>query len=242
LLDSATNLYAVRSPNYQAIAFASDARGLYDVYRMAPDGSESQRLTDAEGHHTQPVWSPDGARIVFTSTRAGTPQIFEMSADGQSVEQVTHGDAPSHSAALSPDGGTVAFVRGRGNAERVFMMNRDGQHVRPARMAESGQPERLPRFFPNGDLAAVVGIGTQATAVVRWDRERDMRLPLVTSDGAIRAFAVSRDGRFLVVVIESTARAGKNPTEILLVDIARHRSTPLAMPLPPDTRVASLSF
>jgi len=65
---------------------------------------------------------------------------------------------------------------------------------------------------------------------------------LVTSDGAIRAFAVSRDGRFLVVVIESSASGGKTPIEVLLVDIAKHKSTPLVMPLAPDTRVASPSF
>jgi len=242
LLDSATNLYPVRSPSYHAIAFASDARGLYDVYRMAPDGSALQRLTDAEGHHTQPVWSPDGAKIVFTSTRTGRPQIFEMSADGTAVEQLTHGDAPSHSPALSFDGGTVAFVSGRGNDERVYLMSRDGQNVRPARLAEPGQVVRSPRFFPNGDLAAVVRIGTRATALVRWDRQRDVRLPLVTSNGAIREFAVSRDGRFLVVVIESTTRGGKTPTEVLLVDLATSESTALAVPLAPETRVTNPSF
>lgn len=242
LLDSATNLYAVRSPSYQAIAFASDVRGLYDVYRMAPDGSALQRLTDAEGHHTQPVWSPDGAKIVFTSTRTGTPQIFEMSADGTAVEQVTHGDAPSHSPALSLDGGTVAFVRGRGNDERVYLMSRDGQDVRPAALAEPGRLERSPHFFPNGDLAAVVQIGTRATAVVRWDRQRDRRIPLMTSDGAIREFAVSRDGRFLVVVVESTTRGGKTPTEVLLVDLATSKSTALVVPLAPETRVTNPSF
>ncbi len=242
LLDSATNLYAVRSPSYHSIAFASDARGRYDVYRMAPDGSELERLTDAEGHHTQPMWTPDGDQIVFTSTRTGTPQIFRMSADGQAIEQLTRGEVSSHSPAVSPDGGTVAFVRGRGNDERVYLMDPDGEDVRPAQMAEPGRLERSPHFFPNGDLAAVVRIGSTATAVVRWDRERDMRVPLVTSDGTIRSFAVSRDGRFLVVVIESTTRGGKTPTEVLLVDIARHKSTPLAMTLAADTRVASPSF
>jgi Tol biopolymer transport system component len=242
LLDSATNLYAVRSPSYHSIAFASDARGRYDVYRMAPDGSELERLSDAEGHHTQPVWTPDGDQIVFTSTRTGTPQIFRMLADGQAIEQLTRGEVSSHSPAVSPDGGTVAFVRGRGNDERVYLMDPDGEDVRPAQMADPGRLERSPHFFPNGDLAAVVRIGSTATAVVRWDRERDMRVPLVTSDGAIRSFAVSRDGRFLVVVIESTTRGGKTPTEVLLVDIARHKSTPLAMTLAADTRVASPSF
>jgi hypothetical protein len=242
LLDSATNLYAVRSPSYHAIAFASDARGRYDVYSMAPDGSGLHRLTDGEGHHTQPVWSPDGDNIVFTSTRTGTPQIFRMSAGGKGIEQLTRGEVSSHSPAVSPDGGTVAFVLGRGNDERVYLMNPDGENVRPAQLAEPGRLERSPHFFPNGDLAAVVRIGSTATAVVRWDRQRDMRLPLVTADGAIRSFAVSRDGRFLVVVIESTTRGGKTPTEVLLVDIARHKSTPLATTLAVDTRVASPSF
>ncbi len=242
LLDSATNIYPVRSPSYHAIAFASDAAGLYAVYRMAPDGSELQRLTDAEGHHTQPVWSPDGAKIVFTSTRTGTPQLFQMSADGTAVKQLTHNDAPSHSPALSLDGGTVAFVRGLGNDERVYLMSRDGQDVRPAELAEPGRVERSPHFFPNGDLAAIVQIGTRATAVVRWDRQRDMRLPLMTSDNAIREFAVSRDGRFLVVVIESTARGGKTQTQVLLVDLATRESTALVVPLAPETRVTNPSF
>jgi dipeptidyl aminopeptidase/acylaminoacyl peptidase len=121
-------------------------------------------------------------------------------------------------------------------------MSRDGQNVRPARLAEPGQVVRSPRFFPNGDLAAVVRIGTRATALVRWDRQRDVRLPLVTSNDAIREFAVSRDGRFLVVVIESTTSGGKTPTEVLLVDLATSESTALVVPLAPETRVTNPSF
>lgn len=242
LVDGATNLYAVRSPDRATIAFSSDASGRYHVYRMDSETGEIERLTDAPGHQTQPVWTPDGHGIVFTSTRTGTPQIFEMAPDGSNVIQLTHGDNANHSPALSPDGASLAVVRGTGNDERVFLLDRDGSNVRPVRLAEADQTVRTPRFFPDGDLAAVVGIGTRATAIVRWDRQRDLRIPLVTSDNAIRDFAVSRDGRLLLLVIESTERHHEFPVEVLLVNLDTRESTTVTVPLAPGERVANPSF
>ncbi len=243
LTDGSTNLYPSSSPDRGAIVFASDrGRGLYDLYLMNPDGTDARRLTDAPGHHTQPGWAPDGS-IVFTSTRTGTPQVFEMSIDGGGARALTSGEEQSHSPVVSPDGSTIALVRGRSTSTRVFLMNRDGQHVRPAQFAEAGRWERAPRFFPNGDLAAVVQIGERATAVFRWDQDRDVRVPLLTSDDNIREFAISRDGRFLAAVIESTARQGRGrKTRLLVVDLTTRDSAPLSVPLAPGESITHASF
>lgn len=241
IVDSATNLFAVRSPSRDAIVFASDKEGLYDIYRADPDGGNIVRLTDAAGHQTQPIWSPDGKSILFTSTRTSIPQVFAMAPDGSDVRQLTRGDSAAHSPAISPDGATLAFVRGRGTGARVFLMRRDGQNLRPAGLAEANRFERAPGFFPNGDLAAVVQIGDRATAVVRRDAATGARVPLITSDDLIRSFAISRDGRFLAVVIESNGDRSSR-TKLLLIDLTSRRSSSLSVPLAEGEHVASPSF
>jgi Tol biopolymer transport system component len=241
LADGSMNVYPSRSPDRTAIVFASDRdRGLYDLFVMTPDGAAVRQLTSSSGHHTQPAWASD-REIVFTSTRTGVPQIFELSIDGGAARALTSGEEPSHSPAVSADGSTIAVVRGRGVAARIFLMDRDGQNVLPARLAEDGHWERAPRFLPNGDLAAVVQIGQRATAVFRWDRERDRRIPLLTSNDTIREFSISRDGRFLAVVIESSPRQGRK-TELLVVDLTTRDSMPPSVPLASGKSITHVSF
>lgn len=240
--DGSANVFPARSPSMDMIAWSSDAAGQFDIYVMNTSDGRVARLTDQPGHHTQPVWRPDGRGILFASTRTGTAQIFEIAPDGSESRQVTRGETASHSPAISPDGSTLAVARGSGPAERVYLIDLETSETVQARLAEQGRHERSPRFFPDGDVAAVVAIGTTATAVVRWDRDRDLRVPLVTSDNSIREFAVSRDGRSIVVVIESTDSDRGAPVEVLLVDLATRQSTPLDVPLGPDERVANLTF
>jgi hypothetical protein len=42
------------------IAFDSDRDGNQEVYRMAPDGSDTVNLTTNSANDFDPVWSPDG--------------------------------------------------------------------------------------------------------------------------------------------------------------------------------------
>jgi LysM repeat protein len=69
------------SPNGNLIAFHREVDGNVDVYTMAPDGSNLNRITTDPGHDTLPAWTPDG-RIVFRSDRNGTWGIYIMSAAG----------------------------------------------------------------------------------------------------------------------------------------------------------------
>ena len=57
--------FAAWSPDRQKIAFMSDRDGEPEVYVMAADGSDVQRLTSRRGLDGFPVWSPDGNQIAF---------------------------------------------------------------------------------------------------------------------------------------------------------------------------------
>ncbi len=90
------------SPRGDRIVFSRVVNGDYEIYSIAPDGTNATRLTSAVGNDAHQGWSPDGEHIVFASSRMGfkdegaytdAPQpygeLFVMRADGTGVEQLT---------------------------------------------------------------------------------------------------------------------------------------------------------
>lgn len=77
------------SPRGDRIAFvAMDDGNNFNVYTIAPDGSDAVRLTSG-GSNENPVWSPDGRFLVFSSTRAGAADLYVMRADGSGLRRLT---------------------------------------------------------------------------------------------------------------------------------------------------------
>jgi hypothetical protein len=68
------------------LAFTRLLKTNYDIWTMAEDGSDQQRLTNALGEDSQPAWTPQADIIIFTSRRSGDYEVFGMHADGS--EQV----------------------------------------------------------------------------------------------------------------------------------------------------------
>lgn len=61
----------------------------YDIFLVAPDGSNLRRLTSAKGYDAEgTVCGRDGS-IVFTSTRDGDIDLYRMDADGGNVRRLT---------------------------------------------------------------------------------------------------------------------------------------------------------
>ncbi|HQY93120.1 hypothetical protein [Caldilinea sp.] len=72
------------SPTGEWIAFVSSNPGNDEIYRITPDGSVVERLTNNNWEWDKhPTWSPDGSQIVFFSNRdVGRPQLWIMNANG----------------------------------------------------------------------------------------------------------------------------------------------------------------
>ena len=69
------------SPDGSWIAFFSNRTGMYQLWRIRPDGSDLQQLTDAGDDVRYPIWSPDGSKMAVTvigkTQEAGQVYIFE---------------------------------------------------------------------------------------------------------------------------------------------------------------------
>jgi len=53
----------VWSPDGQSIVFTSDREGSADLFRVRPDGTGLERLTDSPAYDDQAALSPDGKQI-----------------------------------------------------------------------------------------------------------------------------------------------------------------------------------
>lgn len=93
------------SPQGDAVAYASDRSGAFELYVRALSGPAADvRLTGNGEQNVQPAWSPDGRFIAYHSHGRGG--VWVMPARGGAARQVAvEGAKPS----WSPDGRRIAF-------------------------------------------------------------------------------------------------------------------------------------
>jgi len=64
--------------------------GSRDIYRMRPDGTDLQQITDTPGDEGPGAYSPDGSQIVFSyQPPEGNRDVWVMNADGSDRRQLT---------------------------------------------------------------------------------------------------------------------------------------------------------
>jgi Tol biopolymer transport system component len=150
------------------LLFMSNRRdSVFELYRMAADGSGVQRVFKEHREANGMSWSPDGSKVLYTATpKGGQLNVFVTSlVDGQ-TQQLTHDDLPSSEPTWSPDGKTIAFVSSRSNARRIYLMDADGQHQR--RLTSSAVDDEIaPRFSPDGTKLAYLASGEGVKAPPR---------------------------------------------------------------------------
>ena len=92
-----------------------------DIWLIAIEGGEAQRLTANPAGHACPRWSPDGTQIAFTSNRSGANDIYRLplrsalatSTSDTALRRVTFHESASLLEAWSPDGMYLFFRSGR---------------------------------------------------------------------------------------------------------------------------------
>src|SRR5579859_1363185 len=138
------------SPKGSWIAFTSERAGSADLFRMHPDGSALERLTDDPAFDDQAAFSPDEKQIVFVSTRAdGFANLWVLDLATHQAKPLTSGHGGDFRPAWSPDGNWIAFSSdresdappGKGRWERlhlvdIFVIHPDGSALK--RVSEHG--------------------------------------------------------------------------------------------------------
>lgn len=165
----------------------------FDIFTMAPNGSNVIRVTESADDETQPAWSPNGKRLAFVRyDEPGRAHIFVTDPGGPEI-QLTFGDTVDEAPAWSPDGRFIAFQRsGLDQGPRVFLLDLEGYQVRPHRLiAEPGTSfEAWPTWSPDGKQIAFVGSDATIFVVdVAGNVARGPVTPLVKSTGGFGKIA-----------------------------------------------------
>jgi TolB protein len=156
------------------IIFTSERAGSADIYRVHPDGSGLERLTDDPAYDDQAALSPDGKQLAFVSSRGtGSADIWVLDLQTKKARNLTHAPG-SFRPSWSPDGKWIAFsserntpVRRDGDrfeqsqAASIYLMRADGTDVR--RLTPAGKFAGSPKWSPDGERIVFYEMDIQDT-------------------------------------------------------------------------------
>jgi Tol biopolymer transport system component len=155
------------------IVFTSERGESADLYRIHPDGSGLERLTDDPAYDDQAAFSPDDKEIVFVSTRAGRrANLWILDIATRKATPLTSGEGGDFRPSWSPDGKWITFSSDRGSDlpaakgrwERLQLADRsDGSGLR--RISEHGGFCGSPKWTQDSKNVIAYCMSAQET----WD-------------------------------------------------------------------------
>jgi TolB protein len=106
---------ATASTENKFVYFAAPQSGTQQIWRKAPDGTQSEPITTGQFNNSSPILSPDGKYLLFLSSATGNPDTLLriMSLADNSVKTLaafTAGPGSLGPAPWSPDGRRVTFI------------------------------------------------------------------------------------------------------------------------------------
>lgn len=177
------------SPKGDWIVFTSERIGPAELYRIHPDGSALEQLTDYPAYNDQAAFSPDEKRIVFVSTRAeGRANLWLLDVSTRKATRLTTGDGGDFRPSWSPDGKWIAFSSDRGSSlppakgrwERlqladIYLIHPDGSGLK--RISQHGGFCGSPKWTADSKSVIAYCMSAQDTWTYRFgDETGDDRL------------------------------------------------------------------
>jgi len=126
----------------------------YEIYAMAADGSNVQRLTNNSANFDgYPAVAPNGHQVAFAQATASGQFLTIMNPDGSNVQSVTEASTDPGFYTWSPDNTALAFDFLENGSYDVYKVNRDG--TGRTALTSSSADDRNPTWGPDGTIAFV---------------------------------------------------------------------------------------
>jgi hypothetical protein len=196
------------------LGFDRAAEGNRDLWKVALDGEDLERLTTDAGDDSDP--SATAGEIVFVSYRAGNAELYAMPVAGGESRRLTTTSAAELDPTLSPDGAHVAYTSNVAGVSRVWLLTiASGDRAAIPVQSAANDIHASPSWRPASDEIAFVTTAAGSADIHLASTTTGVSQPLVTGPFADVEPAWDPTGTKLAFV---SNREGD--TELYLLDIA----------------------
>ena len=121
-----------------------------EIFTVATDRGEVQRVTETFWREQSPRWSPDGKRIAFISDRTGREEIWIADERGEHLEQLSDVDSDKSAIAWAPDSLSVVWSGSDHKLRQTFLADRKTEEIASSETGNIATPQ----FSPDGKWIA----------------------------------------------------------------------------------------
>jgi tricorn protease len=130
------------SPSTRRAAIATHG----EIFTIATDRGEIQRVTETPWREDDPRWSPDGKWIAFVSDRTGRQEVWIADELGRGLKKLTDADCDKSAIAWAPDSKSLLWSGSDHKLRHVEIASGKTDVVATSDVANVG----LPQFSPDG--------------------------------------------------------------------------------------------
>ena len=117
-----------------------------EIFTVATDRGEVQRVTETFWREQNPRWSPDGKRIAFISDRSGREEIWIADERGKNLKQLSDVDCDKSSITWAYDSKSLLWSGSDHKLHRVFTEDGKTEEITSSEVGPVGTPQ----FSPDG--------------------------------------------------------------------------------------------
>jgi eukaryotic-like serine/threonine-protein kinase len=212
--DSSDDIWPVWSPDGARIAYANNARGVYEVVARAANGTGGVDSLYRSSSNSAPVgWSRDGRWLTLLDFETGTPAVWVQAMNGSKERRTLLKDSFSHrNGVISPDGRWLAYSSDESGITQVYVQPFPGPGGKWQVSANGGgdphwRGDGREIFYSTVDNAIVAApVTATATDFQVGLPIRLFERPLVPPGMAVHnRFDVSADGQRFVALVPTVS-------------------------------------
>lgn len=154
LIFTSTPIRGQTQPGAERIALAALRNGYWDIYSIAPDGSDPRQLTNDPFEDTDPVYAPDGAKIAFASRRDNNWDVYVLNLLTGEQTRLTNSPHYDGAPTWSPGGERLAYESYQAGDLDIWLIDAAGSEPAINLTDGSTASDFAPAWNPTGDTIA----------------------------------------------------------------------------------------
>ncbi len=121
-----------------------------EIFSIATDRGDIQRVTQSFSRETAPSWSPDGKWIAFVSDKSGRDEVWMAHEDSTGLRKISDSDAEKQNIQWAPDSKSLIYS---GSDHKLYRFDLDADKTTTIATGEAGNIQGA-RFSPDGKWVA----------------------------------------------------------------------------------------